>query len=226
MISVDYSQIQLRLLADVANVNTFRDTFNNGDDIHEQTARKIFGIAPTAPVPKEMRRAAKTINFSIIYGISSFGLAGQLGVSRPAAAEIINSYMSGIPEIKKYIDDIHKFAEQNACVYTPWGRRIELPEIKNPRMRAYAMRAAVNAPIQGFEADIVRRTMVEIDKNIIQPNRDIIKMIMQVHDEIIFECDAARADEFAEKIKYAMENVTKISVPLVAEYVIGTEWGK
>ena len=93
-------------------------------------------------------------------------------------------------------------------------------------MRAYAMRAAVNAPIQGFEADIVRRTMVEIDKNIIQPNRDIIKMIMQVHDEIIFECDAARADEFAEKIKYAMDNVTKISVPLVAEYVIGTEWGK
>lgn len=226
LISVDYSQIQLRLLADVANVKTFRDTFNAGADIHEQTARKIFGIAPSAPVPKEMRRAAKTVNFSIIYGISSFGLAGQLGVSRPAAAEIINSYMAGIPEIKKYIDDIHKFAERNACVYTPWGRRIELPEIKNPRMRAYALRAAVNAPIQGFEADIVRRAMVEIDKNIIQPNRDIIKMIMQVHDEIIFECDSARADEFANKIKNAMENVTKISVPLVAEYVIGEKWGK
>ena len=226
LISVDYSQIQLRLLADVANVKTFRDTFNAGDDIHEQTARKIFGIAKNAPVPKDMRRAAKTVNFSIIYGISSFGLAGQLGVSRPAAAEIINSYMAGIPEIKKYIDDIHKFAEKNACVYTPWGRRIELPEIKNPRMRAYALRAAVNAPIQGFEADIVRRAMVEIDKNIIQPNRDTIKMIMQVHDEIIFECDATRADEFAEKIKHAMETVTKISVPLVAEYVIGEKWGK
>lgn len=226
LISVDYSQIQLRLLADVANVKTFRETFNAGDDIHEQTARKIFGIAKNAPVPREMRRAAKTVNFSIIYGISSFGLAGQLGVSRPAAAEIINSYMSGIPEIKKYIDDIHKFAERNACVYTPWGRRIELPEIKNPRMRAYALRAAVNAPIQGFEADIVRRAMVEIDKNIVQPNRDIIKMIMQVHDEIIFECDATRANEFAEKIKHAMETVTKISVPLVAEYVIGEKWGK
>jgi len=226
LISVDYSQIQLRLLADVANVKTFRDTFNAGDDIHEQTARKIFGIAKNAPVPREMRRAAKTVNFSIIYGISSFGLAGQLGVSRGQAAEIINSYMSGIPEIKKYIDDIHKFAEKNACVYTPWGRRIELPEIKNPRMRAYAMRAAVNAPIQGFEADIVRRAMVEIDKNIIQPNRDTIKMIMQVHDEIIFECDAVRAEEFAQQIKTAMETVTKISVPLVAEYVIGTKWGK
>ena len=226
LISVDYSQIQLRLLADVANVKTFRETFNNGDDIHEQTARKIFGIAPGAPVPREMRRAAKTVNFSIIYGISSFGLAGQLGVSRPAAAAIIESYMAGIPEIKKYIDDIHDFVSKNACVYTPWGRRIELPDVKNPRMRAYAMRAAVNAPIQGFEADIVRRAMVDIDKNIIQPNADTISMIMQVHDEIIFECDAARADEFANKIKSSMENVTKISVPLVAEYVIGTKWGK
>ncbi len=226
LISVDYSQIQLRLLADVANVKTFRDTFNAGSDIHEQTARKIFGIAPTAPVPKEMRRAAKTVNFSIIYGISSFGLAGQLGVSRAEASDIINSYMSGIPEIKKYIDNIHDFASKNACVYTPWGRRIELPEIKNPRMRAYALRAAVNAPIQGFEADIVRRAMIETYQNIVQPNNDIIRMIMQVHDEIIFECNAPHAEEFAHKIKSAMENVTKISVPLVAEYTIGEQWGK
>ena len=226
LISVDYSQIQLRLLADVANVKTFRETFNNGEDIHDQTARKIFGLAQNAPVPREMRRAAKTVNFSIIYGISSFGLAGQLGVSRPAAAAIIESYMAGIPEIKKYIDYIHQFVSKNACVYTPWGRRIELPDVKNPRMRSYAMRAAVNAPIQGFEADIVRRAMVDIDKNIIQPNSDAISMIMQVHDEIVFECDENRADEFAKQIKTAMENITKISVPLVAEYVIGTKWGK
>lgn len=226
LISVDYSQIQLRLLADVANVKTFRETFNAGADIHEQTARKIFGIKPGEQVPKEMRRAAKTVNFSIIYGISSFGLAGQLGVSRAQASDIINSYMAGLPEIKKYIDDIHAFAEKHACVYTPWGRRIELPEIKNPRMRSYALRAAVNAPIQGFEADIVRRAMVEIDKNIVQPNRNIIKMIMQVHDEIIFECNETHADEFAKKIKSAMENVAELPVPLVAEYVIGTKWGK
>ena len=226
LISVDYSQIQLRLLADVANVPTFRETFNNGQDIHEQTARKIFGIAPGAPVPRELRRAAKTVNFSIIYGISSFGLAGQLGISRAAAADVINSYMAGIPEIKKYIEYIHKFVEENACVFTPWGRRIELPDVKNPRMRSYALRAAVNAPIQGFEADIVRRAMVDVDTNIIEPNKDTIKMIMQVHDEIIFECDETKATEFAEKIKHTMENVTKISVPLVAEYVIGTKWGK
>ncbi|MBO4626032.1 MAG: DNA polymerase I [Alphaproteobacteria bacterium] len=226
LISVDYSQIQLRLLADVANVPTFRETFNRGLDIHEQTARKIFGIAADAPVPRELRRAAKTVNFSIIYGISSFGLAVQLGISRSAAADIINSYMAGIPEIRKYIEDIHEYVMKHACVYTPWGRRIELPDVKNPRMRAYAMRAAVNAPIQGFEADIVRRAMVDIDNDIIKPNQDVIRMIMQVHDEIIFECDEARADEFAKKIKHAMENVTHISVPLVAEYVIGVKWGK
>ena len=134
--------------------------------------------------------------------------------------------MAGLPEIREYIDTTKKFATENACVYTPWGRRIELPEARNPRMRAYAMRAAVNAPIQGYEADLMRRIMVEIDKNIIVPNADTIRMIMQVHDEIVFECDAARADEFALKIKSAMENVTKLSVPLVAEYVIAPVWGK
>ncbi len=226
LISVDYSQIQLRLLADVAGVHTFKETFNSGTDIHEQTARKIFGIPSDAPVPKDLRRAAKTVNFSIIYGISSFGLASQLGVSRAAAGEIINSYMAGLPEIREYIDKTKDFAMTNACVYTPWGRRIELPDVKNPRMRAYAMRAAVNAPIQGFEADLMRRAMIEIDRKIMKPNADKIRMIMQVHDEIIFECDADRAQDFAREIEYEMEHVAKLSVPLVAEYVIGPVWRK
>lgn len=226
LISADYSQIQLRLLADVADVHTFKETFNSGLDIHEQTARKIFSIAQDMPVPKELRRAAKTVNFSIIYGISSFGLAAQLGVSRAAAGEIINSYMAGLPEIKEYIERTKNFAMENACVYTPWGRRIELPEVRNPRMRAYAMRAAVNAPIQGFEADLMRRAMVEIDHKIMRPNADKIKMIMQVHDEMIFECDADVAQQFAKQIEYEMENVAKLSVPLAAEYVIAPVWGK
>lgn len=226
LISVDYSQIQLRLLADVANVHTFKETFNSGKDIHEQTARHIFGIAADAPVPKDLRRAAKTVNFSIIYGISSFGLSGQLGISRAAAQEIINAYMAGLPEVKEYIENIKKFAQQHACVYTPWGRRIELPEVKNPRMRGYAMRAAVNAPIQGFEADLMRRAMVNIENEIMKPNADKIRMIMQVHDEIIFECDETVAEEFAKKIESAMENVAKLSVPLAADYVIGKVWGK
>lgn len=226
LISADYSQIQLRLLADVANVHTFKETFNSGKDIHEQTARQIFGIAADAPVPKDLRRAAKTVNFSIIYGISSFGLSGQLGISRAAAQEIINAYMAGLPEVKEYIEEVKHFATQHACVYTPWGRRIELPEVKNPRMRGYAMRAAVNAPIQGFEADLMRRAMVNIEKEIMKPNSDKIRMIMQVHDEIIFECDENIAEKFAKEIEFAMENVAKLSVPLAADYVIGKVWGK
>ena len=226
LISVDYSQIQLRLLADMANVHTFKETFNNNADIHEQTARKIFNIPTDQPVPRDLRRAAKTVNFSIIYGISSFGLASQLGVSRGDAQNIINTYMAGLPEIREYIDKTKEFALANACVYTPWGRHIELPDVKNPRMRAYAMRAAINAPIQGFEADLMRRAMVEIDKNIMHPNADKIRMIMQVHDEIVFECKSEFADEFAHKIKSAMENITQLSIPLVAEFTIGTTWGK
>lgn len=226
LISVDYSQIQLRLLADIAGIKTFRDTFNNGSDIHEQTARKIFNMDNNQPVPRDLRRAAKTINFSIIYGISSFGLAAQLNVSRSEAKNIIDSYMSGLPEINEYIENTKKFATEHACVYTPWGRRIELPEVKNPRLRAYAMRAAINAPIQGFEADLMRRAIVEIANNIVKPNRDKIRMIMQVHDEIVFECKSEYSDEFAHKIKETMENIVKLSVPLVAEYIIAPIWGK
>ena len=226
LISVDYSQIQLRLLADVADVKTFRDTFNAVTDIHEQTARKIFDIAPDAHVTRAQRRAAKTVNFSIIYGISSFGLAAQLGVPRDEAKKIIAAYMAGLPAVRKYIDDTKKFAMEHSCVLTPWGRRIELPEIKNPKLKQYALRAAINAPIQGFEADLMRLAMVEIARDIVAPNTDKIKMILQVHDEIIFECDAALADKFADKIRDKMENVTKLSVPLVAEISIGEKWDK
>jgi DNA polymerase-1 len=226
LIAIDYSQIQLRLLADVANVQMFKDTFNAGLDIHEQTARKIFNIPNGTPVPKDLRRAAKTINFSIIYGISPFGLANQLNISREEAKKIIDSYMAELPEIKQYIDYITQFAFDNHCVYTPWGRRIEIPEANNPRMRGYVARAAINAPIQGFEADIVRRAMVEIYNEIVAPNNDKIKMILQVHDEIIFECDENVAQHLADLIKNKMENVTKLSVPLLAESIISTVWDK
>ncbi len=226
LISVDYSQIQLRLLADIANVRTFKETFNNGTDIHNQTARQIFNIPDDQPVPRELRRAAKTINFSIIYGISSFGLASQLGVSRPEAQNIINSYMAGLPEISAYIERTKQFALDNGYVMTPLGRRIELPQIKNPRLRSYALRAAINAPIQGFEADLMRLAMVEIDKKLMQPNPDKIRMIMQVHDEMVFECKSEHASEFAERIKAAMEQIAALSVPLVAEYNIAQYWGK
>lgn len=226
LIAVDYSQIQLRLLAEVANVSVFKETFNAGLDIHEQTARKIFNIPDSTIVPKELRRAAKTINFSIIYGISAFGLANQLNISREEAKKIIDSYMAGLPEIKDYIEHITQFVLEHHCVYTPWGRRIEIPEAASPRMRGYATRAAINAPIQGFEADIMRRVMVEIYNKITAPNTDKIKMILQVHDEIIFECDEQFATHFVDLIKTEMENVVKLSVPLIAEAIISPIWDK
>ena len=226
LISVDYSQIQLRLLADVANVKMFKDTFNHGLDIHEQTARKIFHISDDKPVPKDLRRAAKTINFSIIYGISPFGLANQLNISRDSAKKIIDSYMAELPEIKEYIDYVTNYVFEHYCVYTPWHRRVEIPEARNPRLRGYAARAAINAPIQGFEADIMRRAMVTINDKIVTPNSDKIKMLLQVHDEIVFECDENVAQHFAELIKQEMENITKLSVPLIAESVISPIWDK
>ena len=226
LIAVDYSQIQLRLLTEVANVEMFKETFNAGLDIHEQTARKIFKIPETTLVPKDLRRAAKTINFSIIYGISAFGLANQLNISREEAKKIIDSYMAGLPEIKDYIEHITDFVLKNHFVYTPWGRKIEIPEAGNPRMRGYATRAAINAPIQGFEADIVRRAMINVYNKIVVPDADKIKMILQVHDEIIFECDEHDAQHFADLIKTEMENVTKLSVPLIAEAIISPIWDK
>jgi DNA polymerase-1 len=223
LISADYSQIQLRLLADVADVKTFKDTFTRGADIHEETARKIFGIAPGANVPKDLRAKAKTVNFSIIYGISSFGLATQLGVSRTEAQSIINSYLAGLPEVAAYFEKTRQFALENGYVYTPMGRRIELGDVRNPRLRAYALRAAINAPIQGFEADLMRLAMVKIAGAISKLGG---RLIMQVHDEMVFECATESAPEFAARVKNVMETVMSLSVPLLAETTISAEWGK
>lgn len=222
LISTDYSQIQLRLLADVADIKSFKETFALGEDIHSKTARTVFKIPDSEPVPKDLRSKAKTLNFSIIYGISAFGLANQLNISRTEAQNIIDSYLSGLPEIKNYFDKTKQFALDNGCVYTPWGRRIELPEVRNPRLRAYAMRAAINAPIQGFEADLMRLAMIKIS----ELKSSSAKMIMQVHDEIVCECDIAESLSFADQVKTTMENVAHLSVPLLAETNISTDWGK
>ncbi|MCL2749293.1 MAG: DNA polymerase I [Alphaproteobacteria bacterium] len=220
LVSADYSQIQLRLLADVADVKTFKETFAADRDIHEDTARKIFGISPHAHVPKDLRAKAKTVNFSIIYGISAFGLSAQLGVPRHEAQKLIDTYLAGLPEVRNYIEKIKKFAIDNGYVFTPWGRKIELPEVRNPRTRAYALRAAINAPIQGFEADIMRHAMI----NAAHPEHSTL--IMQVHDEIVFECNEGTAEHSAKKIKEIMETAAKLSVPLLAETNISKKWGK
>jgi DNA polymerase-1 len=214
LISVDYSQIQLRLLAHLADVRALKDAFSKNKDIHAETAAKIFGI-----VSPQNRYIAKTINFSIIYGVSPFGLAAQLGITQREAAAIISDYMAGFPEVKKYIEDTKKFALANGYVETPLGRRIMFPDINNPRLRNYSLRAAVNAPIQGFEADIMRLAMAKLD---VLP----VDMIMQVHDEFVFECPKDSAENHAKQIKEIMESIVSISVPLVADYKISEQWKK
>ncbi|MCL1786307.1 MAG: DNA polymerase [Alphaproteobacteria bacterium] len=223
LISCDYSQVQLRMMADVADVAALKESFARGDDIHEMTARKIFNIPADAPVGKEQRYAAKTVNFSIIYGISPFGLSAQLDIPQSAAKNLIDSYMANFPAIGEYMERTKQFVMAHGFVATPWGRRIELPDVRNPRTRAYALRAAINAPIQGFEADLMRYAMDKV-ANVIANHKPQIRMIMQVHDEMVFECDAAAAEDWAQKIKSEMENAAKLSVPLVADYSIGNSW--
>ncbi|MDR1826074.1 MAG: hypothetical protein LBQ49_00090 [Rickettsiales bacterium] len=214
LIAADYSQIQLRILADMADVRVLKDAFRDGKDIHSETALKLFGM-----VTPENRRIAKTINFSIIYGVSPFGLAAQLNAPVAAAAKIIEDYMGGFPEIKDYIERTKKVALAQGFVETPMGRKIFFPDINNPRLRSYSLRAAVNAPVQGYEADIMRVAVARLGE---LP----IKMILQVHDEIVFECPVADAENYACRIKGIMEGAALISVPLVAEYSISDVWDK
>ncbi|MDR1027030.1 MAG: hypothetical protein LBL46_01285 [Rickettsiales bacterium] len=214
LIAADYSQIQLRLLAHLSGAAVLKEAFANGRDIHSETAKKIFGA-----MTPENRRMAKTINFSIIYGVSPFGLAAQIGCSQREAADIIENYMAALPEVRGYMEATKKEALARGFVETPFGRRIWFPEINNPRMRGYALRAAVNAPIQGFEADIMRVALARLAE---LP----VKMILQIHDEIVFEAPEGEAEKYALEIKKIMESVVSLSVPLAADFSISDRWEK
>lgn len=222
LVSLDYSQFQLRLLADIADVKVFKDTFKSGLDIHKQTAKKIFNIKNDSDVSSEQRRIAKTVNFSIIYGVSAFGLAKQLQTTQTEAKYIIDSYMQELKEVKDYIEETKEFAKKNGFVRTPWGRKIFLDLNNRFINQQYLLRAAINAPVQGFEADIMRFIMKEIDKEISKDEH--AKMILQIHDEIVFEVESNFSEEFAKKIKNIMENSVKLSLPLKADYTIGNNW--
>ena len=222
LVSIDYSQFQLRLLADIADVKVFKDTFSIGLDIHTQTAKKIFNLKSDKDVSDEQRRIAKIVNFSIIYGVSAFGLARQLQTSQTEAKNIIDSYMKELEEVRNYIEEVKEFAKKNGFVKTPWGRKIFLDLNNRFTNQQYLLRAAINAPVQGFEADIMRFIMKEIDKEISKDDR--ANMILQIHDEIVFEVNNNYSVEFANKIKNIMENSVKLSLPLKAEYSIGKTW--
>src|SRR6185312_7248998 len=173
LVSADYSQIELRLLAEVAEVPALRQAFRDGLDIHAMTASEMFGV-PVKDMPGEVRRRAKAINFGIIYGISAFGLAAQLGIAKQEAGEYINTYFKRFPGIRDYMDGMRKLAHEQGYVETIFGRRIHYPEIntKNPSMRGFLERAAINAPIQGSAADIIRRAMVRMPQALEQARLD------------------------------------------------------
>ena len=228
LISSDYSQIELRLIAHIANEENLIKAFHEKIDIHAATASEVFNININEMTP-EIRRNAKAINFGIIYGISAFGLAKQLNISRTEASEFIKAYFNKYPSIKDYMDETKKFASENGFVKTLMGRKCLVEDInsKNAATRSFMERAAINAPIQGSAADIIKRAMIVLSKN-----SELIeletKMLLQVHDELIFETKKENSLKAMKIIKEEMENahnpILKIKVPLIADTSFGKNW--
>jgi DNA polymerase-1 len=224
LVSCDYSQIELRLMADVADIPSLKASFAAGEDIHARTASEVFGV-PMEPMDPAVRRNAKTINFGIIYGISAFGLAARLGIGAAEARRYIDAYFARYPEIREYMERVKDEARRFGYVLTPFGRRCWVPQIndKRPSIRAYAERAAINAPLQGGAADIIKRAMVHLPAAL----RDAGlrgRMLLQVHDELLFEAPVEEADRLAAVAKRVMEGAARISVPLLVETGQGHSW--
>ncbi|MEO4044394.1 DNA polymerase I [Hoeflea sp. CAU 1731] len=213
LVSADYSQIELRVLAHVADIEALKKAFEEGLDIHAMTASEMFGV-PVKDMPSEIRRRAKAINFGIIYGISAFGLANQLSIPRSEASEYIKTYFERFPGIRDYMDSTKAFAREHGYVETIFGRRAHYPEIKssNPQVRSFNERAAINAPIQGSAADIIRRAMIRMDEALDEANLTG-SMLLQVHDELIFE---APDDEVDATIRVATDIMENAAMPAVA----------
>ena len=228
IVACDYSQIELRLLAEVANIEPLIKAFKNNVDVHTLTASQVF-MVDKENVTSAMRRNAKTINFGIIYGQSAFGLAKQLNISRTEAKEYIELYFNQYPGIKKYMENTQDFARRNGFVETIYGRRCYIPSIndKNPMIRAGAERQAINAPLQGAAADIIKRSMKYFPEILIKNNIDA-KLILQVHDELVFECASVDVDRLIAIVKSEMINAPqpgfKMKVPLEVEIGIGDNW--
>lgn len=230
LISADYSQIELRLVAHVANEASMIEAFREGVDIHAQTAAQVFGV-PIEQMDSDTRRRAKAINFGIIYGISGFGLARQLSVPQGEARDFINAYLERFPGIKSYMDGAKQLAREQQFVETLFGRRIHIPQIaeKNPAIRGFAERQAINAPIQGSAADIIKRAMCNLPDAIAAAQLEA-EMLLQVHDELIFEVSEHHADQAIKVITSVMEQaaepVVRLKVPLIAEAGIGDSWSE
>jgi DNA polymerase-1 len=226
LVSADYSQIELRLLAHVADIPALRESFANGEDIHARTASEVFGV-PMEGMDPMTRRRAKAINFGIIYGISAFGLGRQLGIEPGEARAYIDAYFKRYPGIRGYMDRARKEAQSLGYVLTPFGRRCWIPGIadKNPARRSYAERQAINAPLQGGAADIIKRAMVKLPRKMREAGLQA-RMLLQVHDELLFEAPVAEADKLAALAREVMESAATLSVPLVVETGAGHNWAE
>lgn len=224
MVAADYSQIELRIMAHLSGDKGLLDAFANNLDVHSATAAEVFAVS-LADVTKDQRRSAKAINFGLIYGMSAFGLAKQLDISRPEAQEYVDLYFKRYPGVKDYMDQTKIKAKEQGYIETVFGRRLYLPEINasNGMRRQYAERTAINAPMQGTAADIIKRAMIDLDREI-QSGKLDIHMIMQVHDELIFEIRESELDAAIELIKDKMEKAVELTVPLVVDVGVGTNW--
>ncbi|PKM12118.1 MAG: DNA polymerase I [Gammaproteobacteria bacterium HGW-Gammaproteobacteria-3] len=224
LVAADYSQIELRIMAHLSGDEGLKAAFSEGRDIHSATASEVFGVAPEQ-VTTELRRSAKAINFGLIYGMSAFGLAQQLGLARNQAQAYIDLYFARYPGVKQYMDSIRKKAKQQGYVETLFGRRLYLPEItaRNAARRQYAERTAINAPMQGTAADIIKRAMIACD-DWLQSEQPGAKMIMQVHDELVFEITQAAIPASIEKIRTLMCSAARLDVPLIVDIGVGDNW--
>lgn len=224
LLAADYSQIELRIMAHLSQDTRLAEAFRAGEDIHRATAAEVFGVGLDV-VSKEQRRAAKAINFGLIYGMSAFGLAKQLSISRHAAQEYVDLYFERYPGVKEYMDRTRQLAHEQGYVETLFGRRLYLPEIesRNAQRRQYAERTAINAPMQGTAADIIKMAMITVDQWI-QESAESVKMIMQVHDELVFEVAETRAEAIKPVVIECMTAAAELSVPLVVDANIGADW--
>lgn len=229
LVAADYSQIELRILAHIADIEALKDAFANGTDIHAMTASEVFGV-PIEGMDPMVRRQAKAINFGIIYGISAFGLARQLGISRKDAQGYIDAYFERFPGIRSYMDTTIAFGKEHGYVETLFGRKCHIRALteKNPMQRGFGERAAINAPIQGSAADIIRRAMIRMPKALKNNDLSDVRMLLQVHDELVFECPKGQEDQLISVVKDVMANAAmpalELTVPLVVDCGIGANW--
>jgi len=224
LLSADYSQIELRIMAHFSGDPVLVQAFRNGEDIHARTAEEVFGVGPLAQTA-EHRRAAKAINFGIIYGLSPFGLAQQLGIDQKEAAKFINAYFTRYRGVKEYLDHLLAETRKTEVAKTLFGRIRPIPEINSPQMqlRNFAERTALNSPLQGTAADLIKLAMINIDRRLAEEKLEA-KMILQVHDELLFEAPTKERGKLEKLVQEEMEGVHKLAVPMAVEIGAGPNW--